>query len=73
MPRVARVWIFLDSRYPPYEKILDEEEAQFQISPEELKSVLAFAKTDPEIELELRKHLGKKGDEILQNEPAQQK
>lgn len=56
-PRVDRVWVLLDAKYPPLKKILSDEQAQFQITPAELRAVLAYAKTNAVIAQELTKHV----------------
>jgi hypothetical protein len=56
-PQVDRVWVLLDAKYPPLKKILSDEQAEFQVTPAELRAILAYAKTNAAISQELTKHV----------------
>lgn len=56
-PKVDRIWILLDSKYPPVVKILDMEGTDFAISRIEFDKIMAFAPVNPEVASVLRKHI----------------
>lgn len=55
--KVARVWVLLDSKYPPIVKILDTERADFSVSKSELERILAYTRVNPEVTSVLSKHM----------------
>jgi hypothetical protein len=55
--KVDRVWILLDSKYPPVVKILNTEGADYNVSKSELEKILAYTKVNLEVTSVLSKHI----------------
>jgi hypothetical protein len=56
-PKVDRVWILLDSKYPPVVKALAAEGNDFTISRTEFDKIMGYARVDPKVASLLSKHV----------------
>jgi hypothetical protein len=56
-PKVDRIWILLDSKYPPFVKILGMEGDDFTISRMEFDKIMAFTPVNPDVATVLSRHI----------------
>jgi hypothetical protein len=56
-PKVDRVWILLDAKYPPRVKVLNSDGADFRITKSELERITAYTRINPDVASVLSEHI----------------